>query len=395
MGTPVKFDKVTLVRMLALLSIHNEGPDGAEEASLWLAQAMHHSQTLGLHLSASFPPRDCKNMKLLFWCLWALDRLNAATNGRPIIMADNDIAIELFSPGESGFPAFEILVKIARVMNEVIAFYRPGNTPTVTGWEENFPGFDEIVDEMNGWPLPPGTLSTLHIAYLTAAILSHRSKGAKEFANTTPSHVRQSLAAIQIIRLMNPGRLGSLHALPILPYAISLALSVSYQHLRQDQLKHQQEDARADFEACFVILRELRRIWSSADVMTTLSEKVLEELRRAPNITSFRIQRPARAQKLVEDLASACRHDGEALGFSRDQETVRPIPTADREFIIPGMQQTHAPEEPGQSVGEAPQVGQNLFEGMDDIFGTYLDPNYPVSLDFLDDFAAGDGVEGL
>jgi hypothetical protein len=33
-------------------------------------------------------------------------------------------------------------------------------------------------------------------------------------------------------------------------------------------------------------------------------------------------------------------------------------------------------------------AGQGLFEGIDDIFGTYLDPNYPVNLEdlsFLDD----------
>jgi hypothetical protein len=27
--------------------------------------------------------------------------------------------------------------------------------------------------------------------------------------------------------------------------------------------------------------------------------------------------------------------------------------------------------------------GQGLFEGIDDIFGTYLDPNYPVNLEDL------------
>ena len=42
---------------------------------------------------------------------------------------------------------------------------------------------------------------------------------------------------------------------------------------------------------------------------------------------------------------------------------------------------------------EAQYIGQGLFEGIDDIFGTYLDPNYPMNLEdlsFLDDLGAID-----
>lgn len=305
-------------------------------------------------------------------------------NGRPIMMADNDVAIEQFQAGESGFPGFEVLIRITAILNQVIGYYRPGNPPSTTGWEERYPGFEEIVDAVSGWDLPSSLLSTLHIAYLSVAILSHRSKGAADFASTTPSYVRQSLAAVRIIRLMNTTRLPTLHAIPMLPYAISLALSVSYQHLRQDQLVQQQEDARDDFEACYVILRELKKTWSSADAMSTLSEKVVEELKRIPSITSFRIKRPANDDRKLEGFTSACKQDGEPVGFAHTSDAARPLPTTDRNMLVQDMQQLYTP-------AGTDKDGSGLFEGIDDIFGTYLDPNYPVNLDFLDGIDNLDG----
>jgi hypothetical protein len=384
-----RYDRLTLIRMSALMSFHIEGPDGAEDASMFVTQAMHHCQTLGLHLGqqSSLPTRSTRPMKLLFWTIWTLDRFNAAINGRPIIMADHDIAIEPFEKGESEFPAFEILLKIAHIMNDVIGFYRPGNPPTVTGWEGIFPSFEEIVDDLNGWLLPPTLLATLHIAYLVTAILSHRSKGVRDIQSlTTPSYVRQTLATIQITRMMRPERLASLHALPILPYAISLALSVSYQRLRQDQLRHQQEDAREDFEACCTILHELRRTFSSSDAMATLAQKVTDELRRAPNLSHFRIHRPSKDQRVLAGFANACRDEGEPVINGQKNSDVEPLPTNDRNSTRGEM------AEPSNEADAAAlaqlDAGQCLFEGIDDIFGTYLDPNYPVNLEdlsFLDD----------
>ena len=118
-----------MIRILALTSLHTEGPEGAEEASILLSQAMHYGQTLGIHLGqqAASPAGNELVMKRLFWCLWILDRTNSAINGRPIVMSDADIAIEPFTSGESGFPAFEAWLKIAVVLNKIIAFYRQSN----------------------------------------------------------------------------------------------------------------------------------------------------------------------------------------------------------------------------------------------------------------------------
>jgi hypothetical protein len=185
---------------------------------------------------------------------------------------------------------------------------------------------------------------------------------------------------------MRPDRLATLHALPMLPYAISLALSVSYQRLRQDQLRHQQEDAREDFEACCTILHQLRQTFSSSDAMATLAQKVTDELRRAPNLSHFRINRPSKDQRVLAGFANACRDEGEPVINGQKNADVEILPTTDRNLLRRDM------AEPSNEADAAAlaqlDAGQGLFEGIDDIFGTYLDPNYPVNLEdlsFLDD----------
>lgn len=151
--------KITLVRVLALISLHHEGCDGAEQASSHLAQAVHHAQTLALHLRR---PRDQDfELKKTFWCLWTLDRLNAAMHSRPCIMANMDIAIEPITPTESGSVAFDIWFRVAQMLNSVIELYRPTNPKSVTGLDSEHAGFEQIVEELQGWHLSASTLGKL------------------------------------------------------------------------------------------------------------------------------------------------------------------------------------------------------------------------------------------
>ena len=389
---PVRFEKITLIRILALTSLHSEGPDGAEEASLLLSQAMHYAQTLGIHLGqqTTVPAGNDLVMKRLFWCLWIMDRSSAAMNGRPIIMSDIDIAIEPFAAGESGFPGFEAWLKIAHLLNKVVDLYRPSHDMSLTGWEELFPGLEEIIDDVGGWSLPASLLATIHLFYLTVGILSHRSRGIKELISVQHSHIRQRLFAIEVIRLMNAPKSQTLYPLPLLPYAISVALSVSYHHLRQSQFEHQQADARHDFKTACKILQSLRRTWCSADVMATLARKVLDQLDRAQDLASFRIRRNQKnVPKGDVDFIpppTACNHGVGAVS------------------TLPTTQESLNAEDIGQAVDAvAPIVpavdeqmladGLNLFDNMDDVFGTFMDPNYPLNLDdmsFIDDLTPFD-----
>ncbi|TKA61184.1 hypothetical protein B0A55_11782 [Friedmanniomyces simplex] len=389
--------------------MHSEGPDGAEESSMLLSQAMHHAQTMAIHLGQSNgQSHDNLAMKRLFWSLWVLDRSNSVMNGRPVIMSDVDIAIEPFAPGESGFPAFEAWLRITELMNKIIAFYRPHYPTDVTGWEDQYVGLEEILDEVHGWDLSPSLHMTIHLYYLTVAVLSHRSRGIKQIPRGTNSSIRQRLCASEIIRLMECEHAGcGLHALPFIPYAVSLTLSVAYQHLRQSQFLHQQEDACQEFRKCTKILQSLRCTWSSADTMAALARKVQDEIERAPSLTSFRVTREAqrragdKAREREVDVPCAPALNGERSGLLDALLTASAGGTNGTGYASGTSDEDHsagAPSGTAQPV-ERPAATLGLFDGMDDVFGTYMDPNYPVNLDdlsFLDDLQPFDyaGYEG-
>lgn len=154
----VRMGKVTRMRVLSLLSLHQEGPEGMEESSSCIVQAAHDAQSLALHLPRPNDPNS--EYKRLFWCLWTLDRLNAATNSRPCIINDIDVGVAELLPEESGFLAFDVWLKIATMLNKVIGLYRPPTGDTVSGWDLDFPGFEQILDEVGAWRLPSSTIGS-------------------------------------------------------------------------------------------------------------------------------------------------------------------------------------------------------------------------------------------
>ncbi|KAK5118648.1 hypothetical protein LTR85_008113 [Meristemomyces frigidus] len=381
---PCRYEKVTLIRILALTSMHNEGAEGGEEASMLLSQAMHHAQTLGIHLSGTD-----RSTKRLFWCLYALDRSNSSMHGRPVIMGDADIAVEPFAPGESGFPAFETWLRITDLLNKIIVFYRPHANTNGSGWEDHYPGLEEILDEVHGWDMPQSYHATLHMYYLAVAILSHRSRGIKQIPRGTHSNVRQRLCSSEIIRLMDSTYSRDLHGLPFIPYAVSLALSVAYQHLRQSQFEHQQEDARQAVRLCTKILQTLRRTWSSADTMAALAKKVLEELDRAPNLSSFRVPRAPQAA-LGQVAGAGAAKDPPCMPMLNGERTslTAPMPGTANGVATDG-EPDPSPSASQVAVQHPTQYGLDLFDGMDDVFGGYLDLNNPN----LDDFSFVDSLQ--
>jgi hypothetical protein len=384
---PVKYEKIALIRILALISLHGEGPDGAEEASLCITQALHYTQTMGWHLGQhpGLGSEDNVMPKRMFWCLWSLDRMNSCIHGRPIMMSDIDIAIEPFEPGESGFPAFEVWLYLCRLLNQIISYYRPGTPSTVTGWEDGFPSFEDAVEYCKGWNLPRHTLATLHLFYLLLAVLSHRSRSVKSATRASASYVRQSLCAIEINRLMGSHLLSTLHPLPILPYAISLSLSVSYQHLRQSRLHHQQEDARDEFRQASEIIQKLRRVWSSADTIAAISKTVSRRLENATDLSTFSIGHDARVNS-----PGPCTASMDKPHTLIDQTTGTEL--EEIASVAPAADSAVAVDNSSSTTVMGAHTFENLFNGVDDIFGTYLDLNNPLN---LDDFPFMDNIGSI
>jgi len=116
--------------------------------------------------------------------------------------------------------------------------------------------------------------------------------------------------------------------------------------------------------------------------MATLGRKVLEELDKAPSLTSFRVPRNVEV----------------VTGGEKDvpcMPTITGKRTGLEEAVLEAESSRDAGDQPEPAVGMAPGAPatvvdgtMSIFDGMDDIFDTYLDPNYPVNLDdlsFVDD----------
>ena len=156
-------DKLTLIRALALSSQHIDGPDGAEESSLKLMQAVHHAQSLGLHMDSARTELQDKSLGNLFWSLWSLDRLNACMNGRPIMMSNVDIGLHVRNARHHSSKEFRVWLRIANMIDQVIDLYRPSTDEHLTGWENDFPGFEEVIRDCGALTVSLNTLRKLNL----------------------------------------------------------------------------------------------------------------------------------------------------------------------------------------------------------------------------------------
>jgi hypothetical protein len=148
--------KALTIQILGLLSLHEWGSTGSEDCSLNLAQAIHHAQTMGLHLMRP-DEHTHQSSKALFWCLWSLDRWNAAMNGRPLMIHDGDRGQGVDDIVSSFQSPFRVWLRIANKLGEVIHFYRP-MMKDMDQEELDLPSFDELVEQCEAWDMAPDQL---------------------------------------------------------------------------------------------------------------------------------------------------------------------------------------------------------------------------------------------
>jgi hypothetical protein len=152
-GMPNKRDgnRVLIIQILALLSLHEWGPNGSEDSSLALTQAIHHAWSIGLHLSDSDASLKAKS---LFWCLWSLDKWNSVVDGRPVLIHDFDHGQKVIDVLPLFQPPCRIWLLIADQLGRVITTYRP----RPEGDRDQFPElslFEEFVETSQAWDTEP------------------------------------------------------------------------------------------------------------------------------------------------------------------------------------------------------------------------------------------------
>lgn len=118
----VEQDRLTLVRVYALVSLHAEGPDGAEQGCSDLQHAIHYSISLGIHHDRPFINKT--SLKQLWWSIWCLDRLNSLINARPVIIDSRDVEVSKLDDNSQ----LSRLVSILETHSTIMNLYRGRNS---------------------------------------------------------------------------------------------------------------------------------------------------------------------------------------------------------------------------------------------------------------------------
>jgi Fungal specific transcription factor domain len=150
-NTGQETDALTKIQILALLALHNDGPQGLETASLHLCQAIHHAHTLGLHIDSPRTVRREGLKEKLFWSLWCLDKFHACMAGRPVHVFDRDVGLARPTPVDHPSEALFLQhFALCELLADIIHYYRPTTDQDSTGWEEGFPTLDGITSNWSG-----------------------------------------------------------------------------------------------------------------------------------------------------------------------------------------------------------------------------------------------------
>ncbi|KAF1987222.1 hypothetical protein K402DRAFT_429348 [Aulographum hederae CBS 113979] len=304
-------DRLVLIQSLALMSLYYEGHDGALQASMHLTQAIHHAHTIGLQFDQSNKHPKSDYLKRLFWCLWSLDRMNGCINGRPLVIHDRDNQNEkLTSDPQQRHTAFGVWLQISETLDNIMPFYRPNNDPACTGWEDPYPSFESMVGEDQ---LDPPILAALELYYHAVAMLSHKSESVRSSVRRTSSYDRQSLSAVRVIQILTKECPTDLPPLPVVPYALSLSMSVAYRQIRQSKLHVHRARAKDDLKVCCDLLEKMKPIWWSAGVIAELGRAALVKASSDVN---------TRSHHLPSHTNEATSANGDTAGVHR-RETVR------------------------------------------------------------------------
>jgi Fungal specific transcription factor domain len=137
-------DKLVSIQVLALLSLFTQLSDDRNLSAELNSRAVTCIHTTGLHLQNA-NRKDSDSMTRLFCCVWAVDRLNAAFHGRPVLMHERDFGRDLkacFAQQES---CFQLFLRTVLLLDQVIDLYRPISGDSSVSWEGSFPAFEDLL----------------------------------------------------------------------------------------------------------------------------------------------------------------------------------------------------------------------------------------------------------
>lgn len=153
-------DRIVLLQVCTLLSMHVEDLGFGPLSTHYCAQAVLHEQTLGFHAGWPDGKAGGERSRRIFWCVWVLDRLNAATNGRPTLIHRSDMDSKVINSVNDQPAPFRLLIRIAEYLESTISLYRPQIMDQARA-EKVEHTFEEFVEAAGAQNLSNGLLGTV------------------------------------------------------------------------------------------------------------------------------------------------------------------------------------------------------------------------------------------
>jgi hypothetical protein len=301
-------DRLLRIRSYLTLSLYLQpsSPAQADLPSQLAARAIHDVHTLGLQVMRFDEGEGSDDLETLFCLAFAIDRLNAAMYGRPVLMHERDFGCDMSSCISRREPCFRLLLLVVQWLDQVICLYRansPVSEQADTAAFVDLPVLEEMIIEADALretgPLigesscrraenghPTNGLGTIEILYHAIIILSCRlsrpSVHGSEILPPPPAsaNARRSLAAERISTAVSSPREG-LSPVPFVPYAVSLALSVEYRKMRHSRLPMFRTRAKDAFARHCELLAVFGGFFWGARVVSGLGARMLREMERA------------------------------------------------------------------------------------------------------------------
>ncbi|KAF2156556.1 hypothetical protein K461DRAFT_288960 [Myriangium duriaei CBS 260.36] len=365
------FDRMVLIRILTLMSTHQEGPDGAEEASMQLSQAVHHAYSIGMHLTrVSVDEKTQEDTARLFWCIWSWDKVSSAWNGRPRMTYEMDVGLSFVD----SLPLFDtparLWMKLARLLSSVTDLYNPRPCVDTESHIKEFPRWEFLLEEEEVDGMDEGFLTTLELFYHSVSMLSCRIKLLVGRKRAFASSLRRSLSAATVYSISKCVPPEDLAPLPVVPYAYCLATLVAYQQYRCNHHRVHRKIAEEKLMHFQEQLQAMSSYWHAAKSMSRKTQRVLREFRRRNGAEN----RPARAGAESEGTLGSSK-----LSTISTPSITSPSLGGARNFSAPvtsTYNSASGSKYPNQ-MGFASQGGyqDTAFADMDVTFGNLMDMN--------------------
>lgn len=232
--------------------------------------------------------------------------------------------------------------------------------------------------------------------YHAVGILSCRPKLSDRPDGLEPSSVRQGLAAVRICSIVASECPQGLPPLPIVPYALSLSMGVSYQQFRSSKLITHFDRAKNSLEACCTLLEGLGVYWYSAEAMARLGRKALNHIAgHKPDTRGQGFKPDRQASSDGTPTATATTGVSDSVSGSDPSAALSSYPyitgygysSASNGSGIVREDPTTAPTQDPSALASmepsytttADSVGNGSFADIDMLFGDFLDLSLPTN----------------